>query len=157
MKLRYRCDVLCLVRCQPVPAQKEEYGFPVCRTDAGSKGIAVNIPQLSPKTNDIIVFPAQNLFRQWIAVFHYFHFYLNISSYLKTCRIFPDLIPDMRILRADCYFYVWHISFHPLFASVARACLKNHFRKLGLAAHEKRFSDTLWSISLIISDFVDQL
>ena len=64
----------------------------------------------------------------------------------------PDLIPDMRILRADCYFYVWHISFHPLFASVARACLKNHFRKLGLAAHEKRFSDTL-----IISDFVDQL
>jgi hypothetical protein len=24
-----------------------------------------------------------------------------------------------------------------------RACLKNHFRKLGLAAHEKPFSDTL--------------
>ena len=38
-----------------------------------------------------------------------------------------------------------------------RACLKNHFRKLGLAAHEKPFSDTLCSISLIISDFVDQL
>ena len=44
-----------------------------------------------------------------------------------------------------------------IFQTRSRACLKNHFRKLGLATREKPFSDMLWSISLIISDFVDQL
>ena len=30
-----------------------------------------------------------------------------------------------------------------IFQTRSRACLKNYFRKLGLAAHEKPFSDTL--------------
>ncbi len=30
-----------------------------------------------------------------------------------------------------------------IFQTRSRACLKNHFHKLGLAAHEKPFLDTL--------------
>ena len=44
-------------------------------------------------------------------------------SVLSSVFIFPEI------------FYLYY--------SVSRACLKNHFRKLGLATHEKPFSDTL--------------
>ena len=67
---------------------------------------------------------------------------LNVSYYLYTSKqryvLFLYYVQTYAL-----FIFFQHPSPHILTSTFARACLKNHFRKLRLAAHEKPFSDTL--------------
>ena len=96
-----------LIQVQTVPSRKKKDGFPVCHTDAGGKGIAVDIPKIFPKTDHIIVFSVQDFLRQPIAVFHHIHLDLCIAFSCKFIYIFSDLFAGLYLGCTDRYLHIW--------------------------------------------------